>query len=137
VLNGAPFLLQENIVTNSPKKRRKTKSSPGPTRSWEIAEIPSKSEPESCARFDIGSVQQEMKKRVIGRALELVDDTLQHIKDGNFQGMKYLFEAVGLLPIKSADGESANSALGKNLSDLLERCAELETEHSVTRDAVP
>jgi hypothetical protein len=124
-------------MANSAKKRLRSRRSARSRRSTGIVEIPHQSEQEFRAPLEIGGIQKEITKRVVGRALELVDDTIQHIKEGNFQAMKYLFEAVGLFPIKSADAQSCNNELGKKLADVLERSADPEPEPAVSAHAVP
>ena len=79
--------------------------------------------------IDLDTVRQKIANAVTRRAVELVDAMMQHIEEGNFQAMKYLFEAVGLLPIKMEDAQSAQNELGKKLSDLLEESIPAEREN--------
>ncbi|MBV8049832.1 MAG: hypothetical protein JOZ80_01510 [Acidobacteriaceae bacterium] len=125
------------MANRAKKKPTGTKRSARPKVCSEIIEISPQTEQEFCPAVEISKLQQEITNRVTGRALELVDDTIQHIKEGNFQAMKYLFEAVGLFPIKSADAQSCNNELGKKLADVLERSADPEPEPAVSAHAVP
>jgi hypothetical protein len=107
--------------------RKKNRSGPRKSahhnRKPAIVEIHPGFQAEASTTIDVDAVRQEMTKRVVGRALELLDDMLQHVKDGNFQAMKYLFEAVGLFPIKMEDAQSARNELGKKLSAFFEKSA--------------
>jgi|SRR5579862_411347 len=109
------------IVATTRKKRSKSKKSGRSKAKPAILEIYPKFQEEVGPAIDLDKLRREIKKRVTSRALELVDDTIEHIKDGNFQAMKYLFEAVGLLPINSEEVQPAQNELGKKLSDLLDR----------------
>ena len=111
------------------KNRSKSKRSADRKRKPAIVEIHPEFPQEAGGTVDFDSVRQEMTKRIISRALELVDDMMQHIKDGNFQAMKYLFEAVGLLPIKVEDAQSARNELGKKLSSFFEESGRPEHEN--------
>ena len=112
------------------KSRSRSRTSAPRRHKRAIVQIHTECQQAAGSTIDFDSVRQEITKRVVSRALELVDDMMQHVKDGNFQAMKYLFEAVGLLPIKGEDAQPAHNELGKKLSDLLEKSAQPETGNS-------
>jgi len=123
-------------IMPSRKKNRSGSKRSHPKREAAIVEIYPGFQSEASATLDFDKVREEMTRRVISRALELVDDMMQHIKDGNFQAMKYLFEAVGLLPIKMEDAQSARNELGKNLSAFFAESAQAEHENPAPEAAV-
>ncbi|HXY15743.1 MAG TPA: hypothetical protein VEI26_14690, partial [Terriglobales bacterium] len=68
---------------------------------------------------DIEAVRRKIVRVVVGRAVELVDDAIAHVKNGNVQAMRYLFEIAGLFPVHAGDMEPANSELEQKLFDFL------------------
>jgi hypothetical protein len=69
---------------------------------------------------DLDAVRRQITNLVGNRALEAVNQTVEHIKLGNFQAMKYLFEMVGLFPASTAQGDVPGDSLARNLLDYLE-----------------
>jgi hypothetical protein len=52
---------------------------------------------------DFEKVRDQIINLVCSRALETVDQMMEHVRAGNFQAMKYLFEMVGLFPAPAKD----------------------------------
>jgi len=63
------------------------------------------------------SVRQKISDVVVKEAMAMVTTTIDQVKEGHFQAMKYLFEMVGLFPAteeKSVPRESlAGTLLGR------------------------
>jgi hypothetical protein len=66
--------------------------------------------------LELESVRQQVTNVVASHAIEVVYETIEHIKDGNYQAMKYLFEMVGLFPAGvSAETGGQEDSLAKIL----------------------
>ena len=70
-------------------------------------------------QVELGAVRQQVTNLVVNHAVELVGHTLEHIKRGNHQAMKYLFEMVGLFPATTPDETPAEGSLAKTLLSYL------------------
>ena len=68
---------------------------------------------------DLAAVRQQVTNLVGDRALEVVQQTLDQIRRGNYQAMKYLFEMVGLFPALTSEDNSAEDSLTKTLLNYL------------------
>jgi hypothetical protein len=69
---------------------------------------------------ELDAVRLQITNLVGNRALEAVDQTIEHIKRGNFQAMKYLFEMVGLFPATGpAEAAVPEGSLAKILLNYL------------------
>jgi len=70
-------------------------------------------------QVELGAVRQQVTNLVVNHAVDLVAHTLEHIKRGNYQAMKYLFEMVGLFPATTPDEAPAEDSLAKTLLSYL------------------
>lgn len=74
---------------------------------------------------ELDTVRRQITNLVGNRALEAVDQTIEQIKRGNFQAMKYLFEIVGLFPVTApAEAAAPDDSLARKLLSYLETPAE-------------
>jgi len=76
-------------------------------------------DPQHGHPLELGAVRQQVTNLVVSQAVELVGHTLEHIKRGNYQAMKYLFEMVGLFPATTPDENPAEDSLAKTLLSYL------------------
>ena len=69
---------------------------------------------------DFEKVRDEIINLVCSRALETVDQMIKHVRAGNFQAMKYLFEMVGLFPVSASEAATPDDSLARRLLNYLE-----------------
>jgi len=65
--------------------------------------------------FDFEKIRREITALVCNQACDAVDQMLEHIKAGNVQAMKYLFEMVGLFPAATIPSAEADDSLTRRL----------------------
>lgn len=65
------------------------------------------------------AIRQQVKTLVLHQAVEMVEVTIEHIKAGNYQAMKYLFEIAGLFPAATGEETPEGSSLAKTLLSCL------------------
>lgn len=63
--------------------------------------------------FDV--LRQQITKLVTDNALAMVDTTIEHVKNGQYQALKYLFEMVGLYPATTDEETPQEDSLAKIL----------------------
>jgi len=56
---------------------------------------------------DLETVRSEVIRIVSANALDMVETTIQQVKNGHSQAFKYLFELIGLWPAASTEPEAA------------------------------
>jgi hypothetical protein len=71
------------------------------------------------SQVELETVRQQVTNLVVNHAVELVSHTLEHIKRGNHQAMKYLFEMVGLFPATTPEETPAEDSLARTLLSYL------------------
>jgi hypothetical protein len=69
---------------------------------------------------DFEQIRHEIMNLVCNRALEAVDQMIEHVQAGNFQAMKYLFEIVGLFPVPTSEAARPDDSLARKLLSYLE-----------------
>lgn len=57
--------------------------------------------------MDLKSLREEIRDIVSGRALAMVETTIEEVDKGHYLAMKYLFEMIGLFPETPSLQESA------------------------------
>jgi len=69
---------------------------------------------------DFERVRDEIINLVCSHALETVDQMIKHVRAGNFQAVKYLFEMVGLFPVSASEAATPDDSLARRLLKYLE-----------------
>jgi hypothetical protein len=64
---------------------------------------------------EVAAVRQQITNLIGHRAVEMVNVTIEHIKNGNYQAMKYLFEMAGLFPAGTAEETPGADSLAKTI----------------------
>jgi len=94
-------------VKESRKKTRRLKSQPIAAKSAAPGPI------------DPSALREEIKNLVCGGALRMVRTTIAQVDKGHYQGMKYLFEIIGLFPTTAPqEAHQEDSLAGMLLSRL-------------------
>ena len=70
---------------------------------------------ETREALTIDGLRQQITQLVADDALEMVSSTIEQVKHGQYQGLKYLFEMVGLYPATSAEEAPQPDSLAKIL----------------------
>lgn len=88
----------------------------------------------------IEALRQQITKLVADDALEMVSTTIEQVKNGQYQALKYLFEMVGLYPAATVAETPQEDSLAKILLSRLGISegsgADPETE-TTSKPAVP
>ena len=50
------------------------------------------------ASIDKAELRRQIDELVMGRGVEMVRETINQVKEGHYQALKYLFEMIGLYP---------------------------------------
>lgn len=82
---------------------------------------------------DFARLRQGIVNLVCKQALEAVDQMMEHVRAGNVQAMKYLFEVTGLFPATTAEPTEAADSMTKQLLCYLESSKEAATLESEGR----
>jgi hypothetical protein len=61
-------------------------------------ETPEPIAPEPAAPIEMEALRDEIKNVICAAAVRMVSQTIAQVGDGHSQGMKYLFEMIGLFP---------------------------------------
>ena len=96
---------------------------------------------EDAKPVDRAAVRQQITNVISQQAVEMVKLTIEQIKAGNYQPMKYLFEIAGLFPAAEVEGHTPQEDLMlKNVRKILrmseERAAKLANEDVIGTPAV-
>jgi hypothetical protein len=68
---------------------------------------------------DIEALRKQISNRVCAAAVGMVSTTIEQVSKGHYQGMKYLFEMVGLFPATAtSDNPQEDSLAGMLLGRL-------------------
>lgn len=96
---------------------------------------------EEAKPVDRSEVRQQITNAISQQAVEMVNLTIEQIKAGNHQPMKYLFEIAGLFPAAEVEGHTPQEDLMlKNVTKILriseEQAAKLANEDGIETPAV-
>jgi hypothetical protein len=116
--NGVPFFLVAIVATPNKNGSRSKKSRNG--KSIVNSELHTELDQRHLQPVDLDSMRHQITNLVGNRALEAVNQAFEHIKVGNVQAMKYLFEMVGLFPAGTAQPAPQEDSLGRKLLNYLE-----------------
>ncbi len=83
---------------------------------------------------DFEKVREKIGALVGGKAVGLVESTMDEAEKGHFTAMKYLFEMVGLYPSMGGELSAENESLAKTLLERLGLPEELANERPDTKD---
>jgi hypothetical protein len=91
-------------------------------------ETPEPIAPEPAAPIEMEALREKIKNLVCAQAVEMVTQTIAQVGKGHSQGMKYLFEMIGLFPATESqethDEDSLAGMLLRRLGIPEERAAE-------------
>ena len=96
----------------------------------------SPSVPEANAASDLAEVRRRITDLVRNSAVEMVETTIDQVGNGHYQGMKYLFEMIGLYPTMVTDGAPEQDSLAATLLRRLGLPEAPLPEQSVTKDFI-
>jgi len=103
------------------------------------AVIPPKDSPSlpgTDAAADLAEVRRRITDLVRNSAVEMVETTIDQVGNGHYQGMKYLFEMIGLYPTMVTDGAPEQDSLAATLLRRLGLPEAPLPEQSVTKDFI-
>lgn len=83
------------------------------------------------------ALRQQIRNRVGQEALHMVESAIDAVNNGQYGALKYLFEAVGLLPANIEEGDQSQDGLAPTLLQALRLPERPEMERKVTKDSVP
>jgi hypothetical protein len=87
------------------------------------------------ADVDFAVLRQQIRNRIGIEAMGMVEATISAVGDGQYAGLKYLFEMVGLFPADVSDEPQREDGLAVTLLREF-RLPELTgREHEVTKDS--
>lgn len=93
-----------------------------------------------AAGAELGPLRAEITNLVARNAIAMVQSVIDAVQNGQYQGLKYLFEMVGLYPAAAGETEPGESSLAETILRQLgihepatQRCltATNETAHPV------
>ena len=88
----------------------------------------------------LNSLRQRITELVAANALEMVATTIDQVKEGQYQALKYLFEMIGLYPATGGAETPQEDSLAKILLDRLgisaSDSAEVQLNPAAQGDAV-
>jgi hypothetical protein len=114
------------------KSGTKTRQSVQPVIARKLSPLPR----ETDAGADLVEVRGRIADLVRNNAIEMVETTIDQVGNGHYQGMKYLFEMIGLYPATITDDSAAQDSLAATLLRRLGLPGTPLPEQSVTKDFV-
>jgi hypothetical protein len=87
-------------------------------------------------QVDLGSVREQITNLVGGRAVEMVEFTIDEVDKGHYLAMKYLFEMIGLCPGTTPEAAVPEDSLAKTLLRRLKLPEETSPGTEVTTASV-
>jgi len=73
------------------------------------------SEPAVGEPVDLPALRQQIRNLVGNQAVSMVVTTMEQVKQGHYQALKYLFEMIGLYPATTTQEEPTDDSLAKLL----------------------
>jgi hypothetical protein len=92
--------------------------------------------PATDATTDLAEVRRRITDLVRNNAIEMVQTTIDQVGNGHYQGMKYLFEMIGLYPTIVTDDAPAQDSLAATLLRRLGLPEAPLPEQRVTKDFI-
>jgi hypothetical protein len=77
-------------------------------------------------KLTIDALRPQITKLVAGAALDMVEKTIEQVKAGQYQALKYLFEMVGMFPAATTEETARDDSLGAVLMSRLGISGELD-----------
>jgi len=68
---------------------------------------------------DLVSLRQQIDSLVVSEGLAMVASTIDQVKDGHYQALKYLFEMIGLYPATGEQERPEEDSLARVLLNYL------------------
>jgi hypothetical protein len=115
------------LAAKCPMKKSKTDS----RKCQKACKDPAPAAPLQTSAAELPSVQQQISAVVIKEAMAMVTATIDQVKEGHFQAMKFLFEMVGLFPA-TATPEVPQDSLGKTFLARLGMLEKTEPDETVS-----
>lgn len=85
---------------------------------------------------DVAELRDLIAMKVRSEALNMVESTIDNVKEGHYLGMKYLFEMVALYPIASEAESPQDDSLAAILLRRLGVSDDLTSDTAVTKDSI-
>jgi|SRR5271166_1916726 len=82
---------------------------------------------------DLALLREKITNLVATNAVTMVDTTIEQVKAGHYQALKYLFEMIGLFPAVT-ESESEEDSLAKTLLKHLGLLEEADSNLDLTKD---
>jgi hypothetical protein len=83
---------------------------------------------------DLAEIRQQITNLVGNDAVSMVETTIEEVGKGHYQGMKYLFELIGLYPATVTDEAPAQDSMAATLLRRLGLPESPMQEKRVTKD---
>ena len=83
---------------------------------------------------DLAEIRQQITNLVGNDAVSMVETTIEEVGKGHYQGMKYLFEQIGLYPATVTDEAPAQDSMAATLLRRLGLPESPMQEKRVTKD---